>query len=733
MYAIAQESGKKQFSVVGINQLRLVSNNVAAMSNNLKNWTIRDSLFFPLGLFNNASKNKTVFVTWSHDTIITSIFKKSGNSNSLKDTYKIHLPGTIRDIIVTDFNTLCLTRTGYVYYFSSCKSLRRLENLDGVRCITATASGFAIIKVTKENRIVLETYRDFTDIAEISRGRRSFDISFDDVNLLNNSWNDENFCILSIRINTENMRFLELVAKQSLSGTEMFLFTVNNSLFGLLGERSEDGSDFSIFVIHTLASEIASIRFISEPNLILIFMKCGVLEMIFYSKLYKSLDRKVYMTGADIISSTFAENCFFYSEDFRIVKCELTYNKLEHTIEVKKMEKAISGIVAMTWVSTTKKLICLSENNIFYRVKFDEAKEGASNDEFSELNHEKMKEIEAHFSRLVNLIEEPNRIRKLIRCESQKQELMSIYKRQDMYEDLIEARLSFYKDLPELQGLTIYPISEQVLTKNTYFALVELQIRTNPIFKSGLWRLCIELLGDRCIYKSIPVTPTMLEDPLTILLQTEKGKILILPQIRVTLTSLLNVGVDFMYISMPAKVRNTNIDKLFSSKLKTLVDPNRKTVDEKIAAHSRNNALPSTSSSLEFSSRIKTPLLVTIEEIYETFDTPTDQSTESLEHKFVIYILGEQVNIEYFELENIIEITCHDPGALYYTKRFLMEKLYNDTSSDEMFSVNNPLQALQKLRVELNAKKYGHLELESMGKTLKKVYTTLRKGILTRI
>lgn len=151
----------------------------------------------------------------------------------------------IIQILFLEFNTLLLMQSGRIFHFSSVKSIQPFKWLQDVRCIASSKEGFCVIRLMPRNRLHLEVYQDVINI-ELSDSTllQSYDITFDEANVLNCKWEDERFTILSIVIDKDNISLLQRIIGledgKLMHEKEIYIFTVSGNVFALIPELPQE-------------------------------------------------------------------------------------------------------------------------------------------------------------------------------------------------------------------------------------------------------------------------------------------------------------------------------------------------------------------------------------------------------------------------------------------------------------------------------------------------------------
>lgn len=232
-------------------------------------WSIDDdSMFFAQGLVHHsAGKGKSVFVCWNENYLLNFVFKSSDKTGITTLTrVRISMPlyeqefEEIENMLILEMNTLLYMKSGRVYYFSSVKSMRRVDWLTGVRCMASCPqTQFSTICVEfsgadhsiRKRKLTLSVYKDVPQLGKYDNEkhilRHTYDISFDVENIFNCEWLDETYTLLSLIIDEKNLQFLKnLVALTNIhrpdeevieleNNQEVHIFTISGNIFILVG------------------------------------------------------------------------------------------------------------------------------------------------------------------------------------------------------------------------------------------------------------------------------------------------------------------------------------------------------------------------------------------------------------------------------------------------------------------------------------------------------------------
>ncbi|XP_055904708.1 uncharacterized protein LOC129940414 [Eupeodes corollae] len=681
-------------------------------------WSIEDTLFYPLGLINHTTGNKTVFVTWNENYLMNFIFKKTADNTSRCNKFIIDIAEEIINIIILEVNTLVLLQSGEVCYFSSIKSIHRIPWLKkGVRCISRSLAGFSLIRIFEDNRINLETYQDVPNVGKtVQECVRSFDLTFDEKNLFDSDWSDEKFSLTSIAICESNRKFIELLVREvDLQVDEVHIFSMGNQLFALLPKSEED------YEIKTLAPQISPIelvKFLEESNMLLVFLNCGIIEVWYLSRIAWVLDKYTYINGSEIVHHAFAGEVLYFTDEEKVSRVEFIYDTIQHTCHVVEQSIDAPGMVAVTYVEEAANLVCLSNNNIFYHLTFDaeqqlEEEEDKNDLDIFELTNEKVQQMKTKTNLLQEITTLPEKIEKLIEEEYKKQELIAVCRKSSIYSDLISANISFCQHIPDTKEMLIYP-GDNGIPPFTYFGVVSMKIIPHEIFKSSVWNL---MISHGTHSRLLSITPELLQQKFSVLIPIQRSQDELIPEFEIQLLTYVNIEQDFVCINIPVKIAEIDVRKLFS-------------LNQGLRQFSMNQPQ---STGTTFTFKVSSPQLH-VRHVYEAFNLPKPKTSENLEDEILVenvFFLGAKVGLFFCEPTNTISAESSNPVAIYYAKNCLAKYLWENCkqTTDNYDELKRNLLEIQ-CQIE---KKYGEMTGgESHLENLKGIYEKLRKEFVWR-
>uniref|UniRef100_A0A0A1WTL2 5-hydroxytryptamine receptor 2B n=1 Tax=Zeugodacus cucurbitae TaxID=28588 RepID=A0A0A1WTL2_ZEUCU len=560
-------------------------------------WSIDDdTLFHPLGLTNHGTDaGKTVFVTWNEEYLLNFVFKRSKRSKKISLT-KVRLPmpngEIVNDMFILEMNALLLMRSGNVYYFSSVKSMHAVDWLNdaggGVRCMAlAPPIGFSCIRyVAAEKALMLEMYQDVPDI-----GRNApalllrCDVTFDDTNLFNCAWEDERYTLVTQQVTADNLNFLHCLLMEEVElevGQWLHIFTVSSNVFALIAATNERNAvdndnntsvDYHIQLLCTYATNVDSVQLDCAERRCLIFLQCGTIDIWYYSQLICGLRRMQHYTGSQYRHQVYAAStrCFYFTDEEQVAQLHFSYDEQTDSCRVQEHYKVIPGMVACTWVETQRMLVCLSCNNIFYKISFERTASASRSDlcaSFSdavtteyenfqrlyELTPARLKRLLARAELVDELTQMPLQMHAAVEQECVKQQLLGVASNRHLYRYLAKARLVYSVQLPtamQQDVIVMYANNNYQLHHDSYVALIYMQISRNDVLHDGdsLWHLYIDVDCSDSYMLHIP--NTLLKQQLCIVIPLKRSENQLLAELVLRLYTLVCLESDFVAVSLP--------------------------------------------------------------------------------------------------------------------------------------------------------------------------------------
>ncbi|XP_065356989.1 uncharacterized protein LOC135951295 [Calliphora vicina] len=515
-------------------------------------WCIEDdTMFYAQGLkHHSAGKGKSVYVTWNENYLLNFVFKTSKTGTTTLTKVRISLPvhkqqlEEIANMLILEMNTLLYMKSGRVYYFSSVKSMHKVDWLTGVRCMTACPPTlFSVIRLVynedqeehDQQRILsLEVYKDLPQLGKYTSDDHvlchSYDISFDLENLFNCDWLEETYTLTSLITEEKNIEFLkQLVAMGNIfrsqdevieleMNQELHIFTISGNVFMLVGasvaesdntSTNPEVQDYNIRLLNTYACNIECIRIDCEKNLLIVLLQSGHMDIWYKSsRMFGALFHQQHQISQFLNYDYWPlENIFYFTTlddviQLKIITSNTTSNEQECI--VKETRKSISGMIACTWVESLEQLICLSFNNIFYRINFNQPTESLeltdeSETKYENLNHlyvlnlKRIKDLTAKAQIVNDLLEQPKHLHNGIEKEFQKQQILALASKSEIFKKIFQCHLEYHVNIPGIE----------------YFDEDCVQIKTTNDNSSSIYCLIFMSLKNKHNYLSSVFTATL--------------------------------------------------------------------------------------------------------------------------------------------------------------------------------------------------------------------------------
>ncbi|XP_073823826.1 uncharacterized protein [Musca autumnalis] len=792
---------------------------IAEEDENTSLWSIDDdTMFYAKGLKNHsAGKGKSVFVTWNEKYLMNFVFKTSSKKNKTTLT-KVRLnmpmfPDTsdereeILDMLILEMNTLLLMESGRVYYFSSVKSIHCVPWLQNVRCLcTCPCTQFSVIRLMNDQgeekpskKLLLEVYQDIPQLGKCPSSkdalRHSYDITFDIENIFNCDWICDRYILVSLIADEENIQFLKRLveignvirsAEERVTvelNQEIHLFTVSGNLFFLLGGfyvdnedvQKEKEPDYSIHLLNTYANPIECIKIDCKKNLLIVLLESGHMDIWYKStNIVGSINRlKHEISNFTYYDYSALDNTFYITKPDEVTQLRLTFSKEideqsdeegpKHEFVIKEVHKAISGMVACTWVESLQQLVCLSINNIFYRLCFElNDKEYCKKDvadgyesfqTLYSLTNKKMKLLLSR-SQIVNqLMELPKQLNDAVELEWQKQQLLAMgFKK--IWKNLFKCNIEYHqhqstiKYLNEIDAIFLRTTFDGDTESNeihTMYSVMCLTTTTTSrrdnlfltIMQTTTWHLQIGCEGEMLL---IQIPPALLNKKLYILIKFFMKNRMILPDFSLHILCFVKHCSSYICIrnEIPCFKTENTFRNLFSFSKQINIYRNVKlNIDYLLEKFYQEKPLISSTRTVlrqNFKNLNK-------QEFFKILDISEDKYRN--DNSFKLYYLQEHhIAINYNASEQQLEISTQKPESMFYLKMLLMWKLKSVESVDLTNSKENHLQRIMQCQSEIESL-YGSLtsimETDDIGgagqcsssvslhlENLMKIYTKLR-------
>lgn len=258
--------------------------------------------------------------------------------------------------------------------------------------------------------------------------------------------------------------------------------------------------DYSIQLLNTYAANIECIQIDFRKNLLMVLLQSGHLDIWYKSHqmlgAIQHLSHEIsYFTHYDYDP---CDNTFYITTPDEVSQIQVIYDPDLGSIcecRIHEVHKPVCGIVACTWVESLQQLVCLSYNNIFYRLCFRLKTNGEENFKEIDIKYEnyhnlyaltthKMKELIGKAQCVNELMELPAQLHNSIELEFQKQQLLAVGYKKKLWQKLLSSHIEYHKNIPNHlyfdKDIVVIKASFDCATaeqeENTMYALVYLSL-----------------------------------------------------------------------------------------------------------------------------------------------------------------------------------------------------------------------------------------------------------------
>lgn len=478
----------------------------------------------------------------------------------------------------------------------------------------------------------------------------------------------------------------------------------------------DNSSNYSIHLINSYQSPIKYIRVVESEELIIVLLVGGYMDLWYSSEILQGalIHRTVQLLPYVYfdychLSQTFYFVSFDRVSQVRIIR-EATDCKVEET------HKAVAGMVACTWVEELQQLVCLSCNNIFYRLTFNSLP--AASIEFTKsikkrseqllnivpgvskdvirnyegvkkvyaLNDARINEILKRTSVLTNLLRQPQKLQDRIEKEYHKQLLLSMATKSKLIEKLFNLHLEYHLLIPSMEYfkqrnsncrlLNVEFVGDMKLSMESkgsdycieYFTLIFFQVNSKlpsskrdallALFSSSDWYLEVFTKQQSL---QIPVTLENTEEKeicLIIKCSTNTDKCsLLLERFQLRLLTYVSHFQSYLLIQFPLTVdynHSRRFQYLYTNCILNMMHENVE------------DAVNSMESSLRSGAVYRHKLAV---DSADDWSIILKSLPEFLPDSGTIYFLGYiPLQLDYNKTTNVITIASRSPQAIFYFK-----------------------------------------------------------------
>ncbi|KAL7738818.1 hypothetical protein ACLKA6_001338 [Drosophila palustris] len=651
-------------------------------------WSIEDdTLFQPCGLISHSSssnnKTKSVFVTWNEHYLINYRFKKSKKTNRTEMTkVRIPLPNNshLRSIHMLEYNTLLLMSDGRVHCFGSIKSLHNISWLKGVRAFARSLEGFSVILHNVETQqLLLQVYMDLPSLGKgASTLQHSYDITYDEQNIFQCDWLNDDYTLLTVTVSQQHEKFMQcLFGSAAIKDKQLHIFSIAGHVFVLIpqdmdgNEAGESEQAYNIELLCVYATSVNFMRLLPAQNLCLVYLSCGSVDIWYMSQLLGIKQRQMHYTGAEWLDydASSDNGDFYYTDGEQLVRLRFQYDVQLDDCQVQRCVKPVPGMQACTWVQNIEQLVCLSDNNIFYRIAFSLNEVAAVEDggaELSDLTPAAIERLRGNAQILEQYEKQPAQLLAAIQREHEKQQLVAVARNESWIENGIEATLEFRRQLPPygVEVLVLHTARLVDLDSCGIYAILELKLQNSHLLlHSSHWQILVYHGQDAHVHR-VP-TDLLLSRRCRIVIPLKKVANIRLPEFTLHFVAFLELQSQINAVLLPVLVQETRetYKALFSGQLCSLNLYNKPQATDMLPKPNEKSHQP------DIHQKVRQPSSLNLEKIADICNA----SGRSHDKKLELYFLDSKLSLETVEEDNqsVLTLQSKDVAAIYHVKQHL--------------------------------------------------------------
>ncbi|XP_017954542.2 uncharacterized protein LOC108649948 [Drosophila navojoa] len=652
-------------------------------------WSIEDdTLFQPCGLICHSSssnnKTKSVFVTWNEYYLLNYRFKKSKKTNRMEMT-KVRIPlpkgSHLRSIHMLEYNTLLLMSDGRVHCFGSIKSLHLISWLKGVRAFARTQEGFSVVRYDDDTqKLLLQVYVDLPSLGKgESTLQYSYDITYDEQNIFQCDWQNDSYTLLTVTVTQEHEKFMQcLFGAAAVADKQIHLFSIAGHVFALSPQEADDDEDvdtelaYHIELICIYTTPVLFMRLLPAQNLCLVYLNCGTVDIWYMSQLLGIKQRQMHYTGIEWLDFDVSSDNgdFYYTDGEQLVRLRFKYDAQLDDCQVQRCVKSVPGMQACAWVQHIEQLVCLSDNNIFYRIAFsvDQLSDEAADTEpgiMCDLTPAAMEQLRRNAQVLQQYEKQQHELMAAMQREYEKQQLVAVARNEASFDGSLEATLEFHRQLPVfgVEVLLLHTARQAQLDSTGIYAILQLRFNDcQKLLNSSHWQLMV-YHGQNVHVHRIP-TDLLLSRKCKIIIPLKKVFEERLPEFTIQLVAFLELHTQLSAVLLPFQVQEhgDTYRALFSGQLCSLNLLNKPKLADIVPK-------PTTRKKPKVEQKMLSPCCLTLEQIADICNANDRIETNMLD----LYFLDSKVNIS-SSIEGgktVLTIQSEDVTAVYHLKQHL--------------------------------------------------------------
>lgn len=410
------------------------------------------------------------------------------------------------------------------------------------------------------------------------------------------------------------------------------------------------------------------------------------------------------------------EKIFYFTTTEDVVQLKVISscsNDIEKECMVKETRKSIGGMIACTWVENLQQLVCLSFNNIFYRINFNtstKSLEPSNETKYEHLNKvyalnlKRIKNLTAKAQLVNGLMEQPKRIHHNIEKEFQKQQVLSLASKREILKKLFLCHHEYHVNIPGMDYfdkdcVLIRPTTNhlyQTYDSQSIFCLIFVSLKNKSnfltsVFAATMWYLNIAN-AQQNIQLHVPYE-LLLNKKLCIILDIylKRHVNIGLPIYTLNLLSFLNH--NFQHICLNFKLNLDLNDKtyanIFSHNVRNL-DIFRNSLNDIESLFQGQTSQDANKSyeamdCVENNFKLKHRYKISKKVLQNVLQNLKSKAWSSLEGNFDIYYLHQYlILLNYDDSDEILEICSNYPIAIFYIKLLLLLHAINYTNDVEI-------------------------------------------------
>ncbi|XP_022223118.2 uncharacterized protein LOC111074593 isoform X2 [Drosophila obscura] len=611
----------------------------------------------------------------------------------------------LRSIHTLKYNTILLMSDGQIYCFGSIKALHSVSWLGGVRCFAPTDQGFSVIR-EREQRLLLEIYLDLPGLEKgESTLQHTFDITYDEQNIFQCDWKNDEYTLTTFKVSDEEEQHLmqRLFGGNVVKQQYVHIFSIAGHIFALVSDAEAEAEPrpekpeqaYHIELLCVYAASIHFVRFLPRQNLCLVILSSGSVDIWYVSKLLGNKQRQMHHTGSEWLDydfdATSKNGDLYYTNGEQIVRLRVAYSAQLDECLVQSVAKSVPGIQACTWVNNSDKLVCLSDNNMFYRIDFGSGEEEApkhTSSLMSDFTPATIQRLREKTQKLDKYERQPVLLQLAIQREYQKQQLVAVGRNSKWIAGSCKASLEFHRQIPLCRdAVMLLQPAQMELHSTCVYAIFKLSLAScEQLMHSTHWQLLM-LTDDHQAHVHVLPAELLLNRRCNLVVSFRKQRNERLPEFTLKLFSFIDLNGQLSAVLLPIEVKESpyTYSALFGGSV--------------TAVNLRSdNDLPiyNKKTSLTICEKIRVPNDFTLAQMANLFNAAGNFKETLLEIFFIDIKLRLQRNTDDDGEEHHLSLTLQsdDPSAIYYFKHHLILNM-DPLDSDRNSTVLNKVMKLQ--------------------------------------